>query len=126
MSHFTTINTRIKDIDALRSACAELGVSLEHNTTARGFGGNHLDGDFVLRLKGPYDVALRRDKNTGDYTLHADLWKGHVENELGQNFGRLKQLYGIHKATLEARRKGMNVRRRQLPNGTIRLAICRV
>ena len=78
MSHFTTINTRIKDIDALRSACAELGVSLEHNTTARGFGGNHLDGNFVLRLRGTYDVAHRRDKNTEDYTLHADLWQGRV------------------------------------------------
>ena len=125
MSHFTTINTRIKDIDALQSACAELGLPVEANTRARGYAGNTLHGDHVIRLNGPYDVALRQEPN-GQYSLHADLWNGHVEKELGKNFGRLKQLYGIHKATAEARRKGLSVRRRQLPNGTVRLALCRV
>lgn len=125
MSHFTTITTKIKDIDALRAACAELGLPVELNAKARGYQGNTLDGDYVIRLNGPYDVALRREAS-GSYSLHADLWQGHVERELGKDFGRLKQLYGIHKTTLEAKRKGMNVRRRQLPNGTVRLALCRV
>lgn len=125
MSHFTTINTQIKDIHALKAACAELGLTIEQNAEARGYQGNRLRGDLVIRLGGPYDVAVRRE-TSGSYSLHADLWRGHVENELGKGFGRLKQLYGVQKATLEARCKGMNVRRRQLPNGTIRLAICRV
>ncbi len=125
MSHFTTINTQIKDIEALRLACAEMGLQVEANAQARGYQNNRLAGDFVIRLRGPYDVALRRETN-GGYSIHADLWNGHVENELGQGFGTLKQLYGIHKATAEARRKGLNVRRRQLPNGTVRLTLCRV
>lgn len=125
MSHFVQINTQIKDIDALRSACAELGLSVETNAEARGYVNNRLHGDFVIRLKGPYDVAVRREA-AGHYALHADLWKGHVEAELGKGFGKLKQLYGVHKATAEARRNGLNVRRRQLPNGTVRLALCRV
>ncbi len=125
MSHFTTIENRIKDIEALRSACAELGLPIEANAEARGYRSNRLHGDFVIRLTGPYDVAVRREP-TGDYSLHADLWNDHVENELGQGFGKLKQFYGIHKTTAEARRKGLSVRRRQLANGTIRLALCRV
>ena len=125
MSHFTTINTQIKDIDALRAACAELGLPVEPNAEARGYAGNTLAGDFVIHLQGPYDVAVRREAS-GSYALHADLWRGHVEAELGKDFGRLKQLYGVHKATAEARRKGLNVRRRNLANGTVRLALCQV
>lgn len=124
MSHFATVNTQIKDIDALRSACAELGLSVETNAEARGYQGNRLHGDLVIRLNGPYDVAVRREHD-GCHTLHADLWQGHVEKELGKDFGRLRQLYGIHKTTVEARRKGLSVRRRQLANGTVRLALCR-
>ena len=37
MSHFATINTQIKDINAPRSACAELGLTLTANSEARGY-----------------------------------------------------------------------------------------
>jgi len=125
MSHFTEIETQIKDIDALRAACAELGLELQETAEARGYADNRIRADFVIRLNGPYDVALQREDN-GNYRFVADLWQGHVEQELGKDLGRLKQLYGVHKATIEARRNGLTVRRRQLPNGSIRLALCRV
>jgi len=35
MSRFTEIKTPIKDIDALRMACAELGLTLLRNAEAR-------------------------------------------------------------------------------------------
>ena len=124
MSHFTEIQTQIKDIAALRAACTELELEVLQNAEARGYGSNRTRGDFVIRLKGPYDAALQHQAD-GNYRLVADLWRGHVENELGKDFGRLKQLYGVHKATLEARRKGLSVRRQTLGNGTIRLALCR-
>ena len=124
MSHFAEIQTQLRDIAALRAACTELELEVLQNAEARGYGSNRTRGDFVIRLKGPYDVALQRQAD-GNYRLVADLWRGHVENELGKDFGRLKQLYGVHKATLEARRKGLTVRRQSLGNGTIRLALCR-
>ena len=37
MSHFTTIQTQIKDVEALRAAVTEMGLQLISNTTARGF-----------------------------------------------------------------------------------------
>lgn len=94
MSHFTTIKTEIKDIDALKAACAELGLSVEANAKARGYQKNTLAGDYVIRLKGPYDVAVRQETN-GQYSLHTDFWQGHVENELGKGFGTLKQLHQL-------------------------------
>ena len=55
MSHFTTIQTQIRDVEALEAACTELGVELLHNTEARGFANSTRRGQLVVRLKGPYD-----------------------------------------------------------------------
>lgn len=122
MSHFTTIKTQIKDIDALRLASTELGLSLLQNTSARGYLSNTIKGDYVIRLKGPYDIALNRQPDSS-YGITSDLWGGHVEQEVGKNYGRLLQLYAVHKATKEARRKGHFVSRSAKQDGSIKLVI---
>jgi hypothetical protein len=122
MSHFTTIQTQIKDIAALRTACAELGVELIENGVARGYGSNTNKGDLVIRLKGPYDIAVNRQPD-GSFGLTTDWWDGHVEREVGANYGRLLQLYAVHKAQAEARRKGYTTRRQTLGDGSIKLVI---
>ena len=122
MSHFTTINTQIKDIEALRQACHELGLELLANAEARGYAGALQRGEYVIRLKGPYDVALNRQTH-GSYGLSTDWWDGQVEQEVGKDYGKLLQLYGVHKATSEARKKGLSVLRRHQPNGSIKLAL---
>jgi hypothetical protein len=122
MSHFTTIKTEIRDIEALQSACSELGLDLAANAQARGYLNNQLKGDYVIQLKGPYDVALNRQPD-GAFQLTCDWWEGHVEKEVGKNYGRLLQLYGVHKAMREARRKGYIVQRKSQQDGSIKLVI---
>ncbi len=56
-------------------------------------------------------------------SANIDWWAGHVENEVGKNFGRLLQLYGVHKAQIEARRKGLSTQRRTLADGSVKLVI---
>jgi hypothetical protein len=122
MSHFTTIKTQIKDIQALRSACDELGLSLVQNGKARGYSTNKTKGDYVIRLKGPYDIALNQQPD-GSFGITADLWEGYVEKEVGKNYGKLMQLYAVHKAMREARKKGHLTRRSQQNDGSIKLVI---
>jgi hypothetical protein len=122
MSHFTTIKTQIKDVAALRAAITELGLELIQNSNARGYVSQTMKGDYVVRLKGPYDIAVNRQPD-GTFGLTTDWWDGHVAQEVGPNFGRLLQLYGVHKATLEARKKGMSVHRKPQPNGSIKLVL---
>jgi hypothetical protein len=122
MSHFTEIKTQIKDIDALRSACQELDFPLLQNAEARGYYENKTKGDYVIQLKGPYDIALNQQPD-GTFGLTADLWQGHVEKEVGQGYGKLLQFYGVHKAIREARKKGHLVNRSQQRDGSIRLVI---
>lgn len=122
MSHFTTITTQIKDITALRAAVSELGLQLIPDAEARGFASQTRRGDFVVRLKGPYDIAVNRQP--GDtYGLTTDWWDGHVEREVGRDFGRLLQLYGVHKTTLEARKQGLAVMRQPQASGAIKLVL---
>ncbi len=122
MSHFTTIQTQIKDLSALRAACAEMGVELIENAVARGYSSNTQKGDYVVRLKGPYDIAVIRQPD-GTFGLTTDWWAGRVEREVGAKYGRLLQLYGVHKARIEAQRKGYTVRRQALGDGSIKLVI---
>jgi hypothetical protein len=60
MSPFTEIKTQIRDIEALRLACQEIGLSLVPNAQARGYYENITKGDYVIQLKGPYDIALNK------------------------------------------------------------------
>jgi hypothetical protein len=122
VSHFTNINTEIRDLKALENACQELGLDLIENANARGYGRNHIKGEYVIKLKGPYDIALNRNDD-GSYALTTDWWHGHVEKEVGKNFGKLLQFYGVCKARSEAHRKGYTTRRQYLKDGSIKLTI---
>ena len=122
MSHFTHIQTRIHDLHALQAACEELGLRLIENAEARGYGSTRQRGEFVIRLKGPYDVALNRQTD-GTYGLSTDWWDGHVEKEVGGNYGRLLQLYAVHKTAREARKRGLSLQRTLRSDGSIKLTI---
>jgi hypothetical protein len=101
MSHFTEIKTQIKDIEALRLACQELGLSLVPNTEARGYYENKSKGDYVVQLKGPYDLGgtdiLNLDcccaVNVAVIAVEADLAL-HLDFVLGQNAVLHPELHG--------------------------------
>lgn len=124
MSHFTTIQTQIRDLEALRDACAELGLGFTDNTKCRGYAGVTRLAPHVIQLKGPYDIAVEPAKeNDGTYGLTTDWWDGHVVKEVGNNYGRLLQSYGIHKTMREARNRGLRVHRRQEQDGSVLLTL---
>ena len=122
MSHFTTIKTQIKDIEALRSACKELGINLLKNAKARGYGSEVKHGDYVIQLKGPYDIAVDQQQD-GTFGLTTDWWDGHVEKEVGKDYSKLLQLYAVHKASSEARKKGFFIQRQPQKSGAIKLIL---
>ena len=122
MSHFTTIKTQIKDIEALRLACLELKLPLLQNANARGYSGEVRRGEFVIKLTGPYDIAVNQQPDH-TYGLTTDWWDGYVEKEVGKDYSKLLQLYAVHKASIEARKKGYSILRRPQQNGSIKLVL---
>jgi hypothetical protein len=124
MSHFTTIQTQIRDLDALNDACVELGVKLVPNTSCRGFAGVTRKAPHVIQLKGPYDVAVDPSpEKDGSYGLTTDWWDGHAAKEVGIGYGRLLQSYGVHKTMREARSRGLRSTRRVEADGSILLTL---
>lgn len=125
MSHWATIKTEVRDLAAVHAAAVEMALTLQvaqpgQKVKARGYYATK-DCDAVLKLKGPYDVALDRQPD-GTYTLTTD-WYGGAEKEVGKGFQKLIQLYGVNKATLEARRRGLLVQRQAGQNGAINLVL---
>lgn len=124
MSHFATIQTRIRDLSALADACTDLDVLLVADSECRGFAGITRKAPHVIRLKGPYDIAVEpSDANDGNYGLTTDWWDGHVAREVGEGYGRLLQSYGVHKTIREARLRGLRSTRRVEADGSILLTL---
>jgi hypothetical protein len=124
MSHFTTIQTQIRDLEALNDAAVEMGFQLLSNAKCRGYAGVTRLAPHVIQLKGPYDIAVEPDKeNQGSYGLTTDWWDGHVAKEVGIGYGRLLQSYGVHKTMREARTRGLRVSRRQEQDGSVLLTL---
>ena len=122
MSHFTTIQTQVRDLEALRDACAELGFELKSKTHCRGYATARRKCAHAILLKGPYDIAVDPAPD-GTFGLTTDWWEGHVEREVGPAFGRLIQLYGVHKTIREAAKKRLRLKRENRTDGSIRLTI---
>ena len=124
MSHFATIQTQIRDIAALADACVELGLQLVPDSTCRGYAGTVRAAPYVIKLRGPYDIAVEPSaEKDGSYGLTTDWWDGHVAKEVGAGFGRLIQSYGVHKTIREAALRGLRTTRRTEANGTILLTL---
>jgi hypothetical protein len=65
-------------------------LPVEKDAQARGYGEALHRAEYIIKLKGPCDIAVERQKD-GRWMLSADLWQGHVEREIGLKFGRLRQ-----------------------------------
>ena len=124
MSHFTTIQTQIRDLDALSDACVEMDLKFLTNAACRGYAGITRRAPHVIKLKGPYDIAVDPSpEKDGTYGLTTDWWDGHAAKEVGIGYGRLLQSYGIHKTIREARSRGLRTTRRQEADGSILLTL---
>lgn len=119
MSHFTKVESSIKNEEALKIAVSDLGFTIVANSLARGYEGNSLKADYVINLKGPYDVALIKN-NEDIYEIVADWMGGSVANQIGNRGSKLLQSYAIASVKLEAQSRGMSIEQETLQDGTIR------
>lgn len=138
MSHITPIDLEIKNLDALKLTCKRLGVEwMEDQETYKWYGrfvgdyplpqGVKIEDlgkcDHAIRVPGAsYEIGvLDRD---GKITLMWDFWgAGGLEKVLGPGGAKLKQMYAIEEAKLEAERRGYFCLEEVKENGDIELTI---
>ena len=161
MSHIVSIKTQLTDLDAIKAAARELGLTfVEHQRTYKWWGESV--GDYPLpqgfkkedlgqcehaiKVPGtPWEIGVAHTRNpdgtkTNGYTLLCDFYghrglpiakalggtfiqSGDFEQATGMTFNRFTQLYGVHKAMLEARKRGLMVQRNTTKTGAIQLCV---
>lgn len=110
MSHFTTVKTKITDLDALKAALTDLGYSVaEGEATVRGWRNTAQTADLAARL-GAFDIGFRQAAD-GTYEAVADWWGVKTYEGVSQQdfMRRVTQRYAYHKVVGEAGRQGYSV-----------------
>ena len=70
-------------------------------------------------------IGVVPKKQGGGYTLLYDFWGPgqRLKSHFGDGLTKLKQMYGVHKATAAARAKGYMVTRKPQASGAIKLVV---
>lgn len=120
MSHYSTIKVKIDDIEAVRDACEELGLTLKGKGKVRFYySHNQIEADYVISIPGcPYDVGLVKDMS-GEYSLVYDKFGNHVEKVLGENCHKLVQAAVYHKVKRQAKMRGFFVQKKVNDKGNL-------
>lgn len=106
MSHFSKINAKVQDEQALSEATKKMGFELIFQGQCRYYYGIQ-SADLVVKLPGKYDIALNKEGDS--YRLQADLFGNNVEKYVGPDAGLLMQRYSVEKAKIEAFKKALAV-----------------
>lgn len=129
MSHFTTINTKIADVDALKKALADLGypvVEEGYNLPLYGYQGDRRPqtADIVVRRKyiSPWSNDLGFKKKGSTYEM---IISEYDIDLLGQWFiDKLMQRYAYHKVLSEAKKHNwLKLKEEKMQDGTIKLVL---
>lgn len=83
MSHFTTVKTKINNLQSLLKALVKLNLKYTHDeqgVEVRGYKGQKLTAEASINM-GTYDIGVVKAED-GNYTLVADWWG--VETTVGK------------------------------------------
>ncbi|MGE5658740.1 MAG: DUF1257 domain-containing protein [Actinomycetota bacterium] len=122
MSHFSTIKVQIKNGEVLHQVLQELGYQVECNTAVRGYQGDTVQAEYVIRQPNRYDLGFRR--NGEDYELIADFWGARINQQ--QFISSITQKYA-HKTLMAAvQEQGFTLEEEEtLEDGTLRVVVGR-
>lgn len=130
MSHVVSIKTELRDLAAVKAACAELGLLFKENQkTIRWFGKwvndySQEDAAYKLGIKteqygtcdhaievpgSGYDIGLLHNPETDGYKLYFDFYGNHghrIQAAIGKNGEKFLSYYAACKIEAEAALKG--------------------
>lgn len=146
MSHVVAIKTELRDIEAVKRACAELGLTLKENQKKIRWFGRWVNDysaadaayklgidvkqygtcDHAIEVPGSnYDVGLIHNPETNGYKIYFDFYGSQgakIQQAIGVGGERLLQYYGVNKAEMEAEKMGYFSERTVVP-GTQKIQV---
>ena len=116
MSHIVSVRTKIRDRQAVESACSRLkwpqpvtGSHRLFSTTVEGLG--------VRAPRWQYPIVCDLQSGQLSYDNYEGRWGDPAELD------RFKQSYAVEKTKIEARRQGRSVSELTLSDGTVQLTV---
>jgi len=120
MSHFTTIKVQIKNGEILHQILQELGYEVEQNAKVRGYHGNTVNAEYVIRQPNGYDLGFRQKGE--NYELVADFWGAKINQQ--EFLNRISQKYAHRTLLNSIQSEGFNVEEEEvLEDGTVRVVV---
>jgi hypothetical protein len=127
MSHFSTIQTELRDRDALLAALTDLGYSASDDAqSVRGYRGQQVTAELAIRQEQGGDIGFRLNPENGCYELVADLelWRQPVPVE--RFLSQLNQRYALRTILAATAEEGFQVSEQtQQLDGSIELVVTR-
>ena len=128
MSHFTTIRTKITDLNVLKKCLEEMGYSLEEGELRiKGYAGTTECVDLRISLSDEHGLGFRRSDD-GTYELIADWWgitsvdQESLEDQIRTIEKQILQEYACEKVLREAKKHGwIKAKSERQPDGSIRI-----
>ena len=117
MSHTVTIQTQVRDAEAVRKACTRLALPVPVNGVHTLFDGQKCSGYAVQLPDWIYPVVC--DTTTG--SVRHDNFGGRWGKQ--EHLDSFMQAYAAEKAKIEARKKGYRVSETKQADGSIRMTL---
>lgn len=125
MSHFSHIKTRIRDLDALEQALADLGIaSSRSEQTVRGYQGQTQTAALRISQDNGYDVGFQWQGDA--YQLVADLQYWQQPWSVETFLNKVTQRYALRTILNQSHNQGFSVvEQKNTEDGAVRLVLQR-
>ena len=125
MSHFSTINTQLKDAESLINALNNLGYIInQEEKFVKGYKGKFTAVDISMNLPGDTKVGFKWDNNSNSYELvtDLDLWK--FELPVERFISKVTQMYAYETIISKTKEDGYQIVEQKNQNdGSIELVL---
>lgn len=120
MSHFTKVQTQIKDLKLLKAAAKALGLKKVERTVVNGYIGQKTQAEHVWQVSEDYDLGAIKNAS-GTYDLIADWWGcGLTTPNLDRKF---IQEYNVQSIFRRAKILGHSAVREVQPDGRVQVKV---
>ena len=125
MSHFSQIETKIRELDPLEAALGDLGIpSQRGEMKVRGYRGQSQAASVIIPQPNGYDVGFQWNGET--YQLIADLQYWQQPWSVETFLNKVTQRYAYQTILRETAQKGFEVvEQKQAEDGNVRLVLQR-
>ncbi len=107
MSHFTTVETKIKNIVILQRVLEKLGYKLKQNVThVRGYRHELTEADLVIDTKSSIDIGIKKVGDTYHFVSDWENLETHAGIEQKEFLKQVTKAYAYENVMAEIKKKG--------------------